>query len=92
MTSPLLSPEEAAAYLRMHPSTLSRLTTTGTIPAIRHTTNGRPWYTTTILDDYLSEQVERTAREAQKRKAHALKLARGPQPWQSGLVEVGTSA
>ena len=54
---PLLSAEEAASYLRMHPKTLQKMARGGQVPCIRY---GRNWYfRLSALDAWVREQENR---------------------------------
>jgi excisionase family DNA binding protein len=54
--SPLVTPEEAGAFLRVHPKTINRLARTKQIPALRI---GRQWrYRWADLIDWAAGQVE----------------------------------
>ena len=54
---PLLSAEEAASHLRMHPKTLQRMARGGHVPCLRI---GRNWYfRLSALDAWVREQENR---------------------------------
>ena len=56
MCEPLLTPDEAAKILQLHPKTVNRLATSGLIPGIK--IGGRWRYRASSLDDWARNELK----------------------------------
>jgi excisionase family DNA binding protein len=59
---PLLSPEQAAALLLVHPKTLVRMARTSEVPALRM---GKHWrFRASLLNEYVADKLQSTRQSA----------------------------